>query len=80
MHDGCSASFEDGKQVVDKLRGMGFSNQPLPMSFDLPCQNCGKAFTMETFEDRCPDCGAVAGVTPCHAFDPDNVRFAGIGY
>ena len=25
MHDGCSGKFENGKQVVEKLRMMGFN-------------------------------------------------------
>ena len=80
MHDGCSAEFEDGKQVVDKVRMMGFASQPMPMPLTLDCKICGKPFEMETFEANCPECGAVHGVTPCHAFDPDNVQSAGVGY
>ncbi|MCT4541954.1 MAG: hydrogenase maturation nickel metallochaperone HypA [Vallitalea sp.] len=80
MHEGCSGSFENGKQVVDKVRMMGFSLQPMPMPLTIECEECGDAFEMETFEDKCPHCGMVYGVTPCHAFDPDNVMAAGIGY
>ena len=76
MHDGCSGSFTDGVQVIQKLRGMGFSNQPMPMSMWIDC-SCEKQFEMETFEDRCPHCGMIYGVTPCHAFDPANVMPAG---
>ncbi|MDD2457778.1 MAG: hypothetical protein PHQ83_04665 [Eubacteriales bacterium] len=79
MHDGCSGSFGDGKQVVDKVRMMGFSNQPMPVPLPITC-DCGETFDMETFEAVCPRCGMVFGVTPCHAFDPSNVAAAGVGY
>ena len=80
MHDGCNGSFEDGMQVVDKVRQMGFSPQPMPMPLELSCVECGKTFEMVTFEDSCPHCEMVYGVTPCHAFDPNNVQAAGIKY
>ena len=35
---------------------------------------------LEFFPCRCPSCGMVYGVTPCHAFDPANVMAAGINY
>ncbi|MDC7218968.1 MAG: hypothetical protein PQJ59_03445 [Spirochaetales bacterium] len=80
MHEGCSGSFEDGKQVVDKVRMMGFSAQPMPLPMNLTCSDCDKEFPMETFESKCPHCGMVYGVTPCHAFDPANVMAAGKDY
>lgn len=80
MHEGCSGSFESGKQLVDKVRSMGFANQPMPMPLNIDCKECGKTFEMNTFEDKCPTCGMVYGVTPCHAFDPDNVVAAGKDY
>lgn len=80
MHEGCSGDFSDGKAIVDKVRMMGFSPQPLPIPLPISCVQCGKPFEMATFETECPDCGAVHGVTPCHAFDPINVKSAGIGY
>ncbi|MDC7223329.1 MAG: hypothetical protein PQJ60_06275 [Spirochaetales bacterium] len=80
MHDGCSGSFENGKQVVDKVRAMGFAGQPMPMPMELKCVECGKDFEMTSFEDKCPSCGMVYGVTPCHAFDPNNVMPAGVDY
>ncbi len=79
MHEGCSGSFNDGKQMVDKVRMMGFSEQYMPMPLQIGC-SCGENFEMETFEGVCPKCGMVFGVTPCHAFDPDNVMAAGIKY
>ncbi len=80
MHDGCAGSFESDRQVVDKVRQMGFDSQPLPVPLDIECVECGKTFEMASFEDKCPGCGMVYGVTPCHAFDAANVKPAGIGY
>lgn len=79
-HEGCSGTFENGKQVVDKVRMMGFAAQPMPMPLEIKCKECGKTFEMVTFEDQCPHCHMVYGVTPCHAFDPENVQPAGIDY
>ena len=80
MHDGCGGSFENGKQVVDKIRMMGFAGQYMPMPFDIKCEECDTEFTMENFEGKCPKCGMVFGVTPCHAFDPSNIMAAGKNY
>lgn len=79
MHQGCAGSFENGKQVVDKLRMMGFSDQYMPIPFEIECE-CGETFLMETFESKCPKCSMVYGVTPCHAFDVKNVMAAGKDY
>jgi hypothetical protein len=79
MHDGCSGSFETGKEVADKVRMMGFDRQPMPIPMTIDCTNCGETFQMETFADKCK-CGMVYAVTPCHAFDPANVMAAGIDY
>ncbi len=79
MHQGCTGSFENGKQVVDKLRMMGFSEQYMPIPFEIQCE-CGEKFTMETFESKCPHCNMVYGVTPCHAFDVKNIMPAGKDY
>ena len=80
MHDGCGGSFDDGKQVVDKVRMMGFAEQPRPMPLDIKCTECDKTFEMETFEGKCPHCNMVYGVTPCHAFDSIHVQAAGVDY
>jgi Zn finger protein HypA/HybF involved in hydrogenase expression len=79
-HDGCSGTFANGMMVADKVRQMGFDQQFMPMPFDMNCHNCKKVFEMEKFETHCPNCGMVYAVTPCHAFDPENVMAAGIGY
>lgn len=80
MHQGCDGSFGGGAQVVDKLRMMGFSANPLPAEVDLICEGCGKKFTARTMESACEHCGMVYGVTPCHAHDPRSIKAAGVGY
>jgi len=50
---------------------------PAPAEFD--CE-CGMELVMETFEFQCPSCGQVYGVTPCHAFDVENIKPAGKNY
>ena len=80
MHDGCSGSFEDGQQMVTKVRMMGFNEQFMPLPLQVTCGECGKEFEMETFECNCSHCGSVHGVTPCSAFDGANVKSAGIGF
>lgn len=77
MHEGCSGEFNSGKEVVNKVRMMGFATQPMPMPMNIECKACNKPFEMITFEHACPECGAIHGVTPCHAFDPENVQCAG---
>lgn len=76
MHDGCGGSFENAKQVLNKVRAMGFSEGLMPMPFTIDC-DCGREFLMETFESKCPHCSMIYAVTPCHAFDPSNVMKVG---
>lgn len=80
MHAGCSGSFANGQQVVDKLRAMGFNEQYFPVPIGYQCTECGAEFEAETLEFRCIDCGMVYGVTPCHAHDPSAIQAAGVGY
>lgn len=80
MHEGCSGTFENGKQVVDKIRMMGFAKQPMVMPLNIKCEECGEEFVMETHEGKCPKCNMVYGVTPCHAYDPKYVMAAGKDY
>ncbi|OQY10060.1 MAG: hypothetical protein B6I28_01785 [Fusobacteriia bacterium 4572_132] len=79
-HGECTGIFETGQETVNKVRGMGFSQQFMPMPLQITCTGCNNSFQMNTFEDKCPHCGMVHGVTPCHAFDPSNVQAAGIDY
>lgn len=80
MHEGCSGTFENGKQVVDKIRMMGFANMPMVMPLHIKCEECGEEFVMKTHEGKCPKCNMVYGVTPCHAYDPKYVMAAGKDY
>jgi hypothetical protein len=81
MHDGCLGTFEDGMEVLNKVRNMGFSEGALPMPMMITCANkaCEQTFEMLTFESACPHCGMIHAVVPCHAFEPNNVSGAGIG-
>ena len=79
MHDGCAGSFGSGRDVVNKLRAMGFSQHPMPAALQLRCHHCREPMVMQTFEHRCEHCGAVHGVTPCHAHGAEFVQCAGPG-
>lgn len=57
MHDGCSGSFENGQQRVDKVPMMGFAEQPVPVPLAVTCGNCKEPFEIETYEAHCPECG-----------------------
>ncbi len=79
MHDGCSGSFDNGKQVVDKIRMMGFAGENMPVPLIIECAECGESFVMKTFEGKC-SCGMVFGGEPCSATSADNVKPAGKDY
>ncbi len=78
-NDGCAPDLTDGKAVVDKVRlvqvGMGLLETPHVVE----CE-CKQPFTMRHFEERCPNCGMVYGVTPCSSHDANNIKTAGIDY
>lgn len=75
----CSAAFENGKATVDKVREKGFTKDKLPVPHMIECE-CGTTFEMKYFEDKCPSCNMVYGVTPCHAEEKENVMAAGVNY
>lgn len=77
MHDGCLGTFETGVQIIEKLRMMGFNQQFMPVPAIFDCKECNEEISMDTFEYKCPQCGMVYGVTPCHAFDKENIMAAG---
>ncbi len=79
MHDGCSDNLESGKQIVEKIRMMGFNNK-LPVAFEIRCSNCDNLFLMEMMETMCYSCGMVYGVTPCHSHSAQFVKAAGVNY
>jgi len=80
MHDGCSGAYESGKQIVDKIRMMGFNKSPLAVSLEIDCTNCDTVFQMEHMESQCPSCDMVYGVTPCHSHTAEFVKAAGVKY
>jgi rubrerythrin len=80
MHDGCSAEFQSGKQIVDKIRAMGFNTSPLGAELKFKCTNCDSVFQMTHMESQCPSCSMVYGVTPCHSHSTQFVKAAGVNY
>lgn len=80
MHNGCSGSLDSGKEIVDKIRMMGFNTSPVAAPFSMNCTNCEATFKMETMETVCPSCEMVFGVTPCHSNSAQFVKPAGINY
>ena len=80
MHNGCSGAYESGKQIVDKIRMMGFNKSPLAVSLEIDCTNCDAVFQMEYMESQCPSCDMVYGVTPCHSHTAEFVKAAGVKY
>ncbi|WP_457552576.1 hypothetical protein [Desulfobacula sp.] len=80
MHDGCSGAYESGKQIIDKIRMMGFNTSPLAVFLEINCTNCATIFQMENMEAKCPSCGMVFGVTPCHSHSAQFVKSAGVNY
>ncbi len=80
MHDGCSGAFQSGKDIVDKIRMMGFNINPLGAPLDIKCANCANDFKMAHMEAACPHCGMVYGVTPCHSHSAEFVKAAGVNY
>ena len=80
MHDGCTGQFQNGRQVADKVRMMGYDGLPLSAPLTLACVQCRRDFTMGTMVTACPSCRMVYAVTPCHAHSPQHVMPAGIDY
>ena len=80
MHDGCGGCFDNGKQVADKVRMMGFDKMALPKPLEIGCAHCAAPFLMETMVAQCPSCRMVYAVTPCHSDRSEHVMPAGIGY
>ncbi len=80
MHDGCTGSFGSGREVVDKIRIMGFNERPMPDGVTINCIECKNDFQMTHLETKCPSCGMVYGVTPCSTAYPERIKAAGINY
>lgn len=80
MHEGCSGHFASGKQIVDKIRMMGFNKNLLTTPLKMNCSNCDTVFQMNTMESLCLSCNMVYGVTPCHSHSVQFVKAAGVNY
>jgi hypothetical protein len=78
-NDGCAPDLNDGKAIVNKVRQVGVSKGELSVKHTIDCE-CGNSFEMNTFEDVCPNCDMVYGVTPCSSHDKNNIKPAGINY
>ena len=80
MHAGCAGQFQNGKQIADKVRMMGYDSMRLPQPLELQCVHCRQDFAMETMVTECPRCRMVYAVTPCHAHSAAHVLPAGVDY
>ena len=78
-NDGCAPDLNDGKAIVDKVRQVGVKDGLLETSHTIDC-DCGNSFKMVHFEEKCPSCGMVYGVTPCSSHNKNSIKPAGIYY
>lgn len=78
-NDGCAPDLNDGKAIVNKVRQVKVGDGLLKTPHEVKCE-CGQEFTMVHFEEKCPACGMVYGVTPCCSEHKDNIKPAGIDY
>jgi hypothetical protein len=78
-NDGCAPDLNDGKAVVNKVRQVGVGKGLLDVAHEVNCE-CGTVFNMVHYEEQCPGCGMVFGVTPCSSHDSNNIKPAGIKY
>lgn len=78
-NDGCAPDLNDGKAIVDKVRQVKLSMGLLEIQHLVKC-DCGNEFKMVHFEEKCPKCGMVYGVTPCSSHDAKNIKPSGINY
>ncbi len=69
-----SCTFNNNKEVLDKVREKGFSNDKMDFTHKFTCE-CGCEIIMETFETSCPVCQGIFVVTPCSQDSVDNVVF-----
>ena len=78
-NDGCAPDLNDGKAVVDKVRLVQVGRGMLEVAHKVECE-CGTSFNMVHYEETCPSCDMVYGVTPCSSHDQNNIKPAGINY
>ncbi len=78
-NDGCAPDLNDGKAIVNKVRQVGVREGLLETPHMLTC-DCGNEIKMVHFEEKCPNCQMVYGVTPCSSHNKDSIKAAGINY
>ena len=78
-NDGCAPDLNNGKAIVDKVRQVAVGAGLLETPHTVECE-CGSSFKMIHYEEKCPSCGMVYGVTPCSSHDMNNIKPAGINY
>ena len=78
-NDGCAPDLNDGKAIVNKVRQVAVGSGLLETPHMIECE-CGASFRMVHYEENCPSCGMVYGVTPCSSHDKNNIKAAGINY
>ena len=64
---------------VNKVRQVGVGKGLLEVAHEVNCE-CGTTFNMVHYEEQCPKCQMVYGVTPCSSHDLNNIKPAGINY
>lgn len=69
-----SCTFNNGSEVLAKVREKGFSNDTMDYTHNLTCE-CGNQVEMKTFETKCSNCEGIFVVTPCSQDDISNVSF-----
>lgn len=78
-NDECAPDLTDGEAIVDKVRKVGVSQGLLKTPHLVTCK-CYYTFSMRHFEEKCPNCNRVYGVTPCSSHNKHNIVCAGIDY
>jgi len=65
MAANCKIAQAQGAVILEKLKAMGFAEQPLDEPIATHCQDCGYAFKQQTCAFYCPACGLGHVLTPC---------------
>ena len=75
----CGCEFENGQDVADKVRMIGFADKEMPTPATINC-SCGETYTKLKLVDQCPNCNMTYAVTPCSADDHQYIVPAGLNY
>jgi len=78
-NDGCAPDLNDGKAIVNKVRQVRVGDGLLEIPHLIDCE-CGTQFKMVHFEEHCPTCNMVYGVTPCSSHKKEKIKPAGMNY